>query len=401
MTDWEQAGKFKRNGMDPVYDNAVDHWLRWEEDFDLLKKLNVNAYRFSMDWGRIQPQPDSFDEQALAQYGRMVDRLLELQITPMLTLHHFTHPQWFHEKSPWHQPAAIEAFVGFAEKIAARFAAQIPLFITFNEPIVWLLAAYGDGCFPPGIKDLNLLMTALKHILQAHRRAYDIIKKYNPQAEVGIANNFIVFRPERTWNLLDRGVYALIHNFYNQMILSAFRQNRLRIRLPFLIRYDTPLDLDNRIDFWGVNYYYRLHVRFRLRRQNPFQLSNRSHSGEGLSDLDWEIYARGLGEVLDWLKSSGKPVYITENGIADHRDKYRQDFIKSHLVIVRKYLKRNYPLKGYFYWSLMDNYEWLEGNRACFGLYEVDYNNGKERKLRPSGEFYSAYISSKENRGGG
>jgi len=398
MTDWEDAGHFKRDGKDPRYENAVDHWLRWESDLELLKNLGVNAYRFSMEWARIQPQQDFFDTKAIDQYERMVDRLLELGITPMLTLHHFTHPAWFHQISPWHTEKSIDAFSTFADKIASVFADRIRLYATFNEPIVWLLAAYGDACFPPGYKDLNLLMTALNNMLLAHRHVYDIIKKYNPDAEIGLVNNFIVFRPERLWHLLDHGVYALIHSFYNMMLINAFKDNRLRVHLPFLLHYDSKIDLSNKIDFWGINYYYRLHVRFRLNRLNPFQLRFLNRSGEGMSDLNWEIYARGLGEVLDWLKVTNKPVYITENGIADRSDNQRQQFIKSHLNIIDLYLKKKYPLKGYFYWSLMDNYEWLEGQQACFGLYEVDYTKGRERTLRPSGSYFQKYIHSKSNK---
>ncbi|MCI0617289.1 family 1 glycosylhydrolase [bacterium] len=393
MTEWERLGKFSQNGKDPHYKNAVDHWQRWEDDFALLKQLNLNAYRFSMDWGRIQPQKNRFDEEALAQYDRMLDRLLELNIIPMLTLHHFTHPVWFHHQTPWHAADSIEAFSTLVKKLAEKFADRINLFVSFNEPLVWALAAYGDAKFPPGEKNLERLMMAIHHILLAHRAAYDILKTHNPNAQIGMANNFIIFRPERAWHLLDQGLFWLIHSFYNMMLLKAFETNRLRFRFPFLIHYDAPIPLDNKIDFWGVNYYYRLHVRFQMSQEFPIRLSHLHRSGEGSSDLDWEIYSAGLQEIFRWLKRCGKPLYITENGIADQSDRKRLVFLRTHLKAVERALREHYPLKGYFHWSLLDNYEWLEGEMARFGLYEVDYQNGKQRKLRPSGKFYAEYIA--------
>jgi beta-glucosidase len=392
MTHWEQRGFFHQNGKAPVYENSVEHWRRWREDYELLRKINVNAYRFSFDWGRLEPMRGKFNQKALGQYDKMLDWLVENKIAPMLTLHHFTHPVWFHEKTPWHTENAIETFVKFAEYIIDRFADRVPLFVSFNEPIVWLLAAYGDGKFPPGEKNLHNMMAALRHILLAHKEVYRLIKKKNPAAQVGIAKNFIVFKPHREWNLLDQGITDLAHKFYNLLVPEAFKTNKISYHFPFLINYKESIPLLDRIDFWGVNYYYRLHLRIQLNLARPFDLQFRK-GRNGVSDLGWEIYPKGLGQVLGWLKSTGKAIYITENGVADRNDLHRQKFIKKHLKVVRKFIGKGYPVKGYFHWSLMDNYEWLEGKTACFGLYAVDYGDHKKRILRPSGEYYADYIS--------
>ncbi len=393
MTEWERQGRFSGNGKDLSYAEAAGHWQKWQEDFALLKTLDLNAYRFSMDWGRVEPQPGQFDEHALDQYSRMVDRLLELGIEPMLTLHHFTHPKWFHEKSPWHREESVERFAVFSRKISKGFSDRISLFITFNEPLVWLLAAYGEGKFPPGEKDLQLLVDALQNILKAHVIAYDILKTANPQAQVGIAKNLIVFNPQRSWHLLDRGLTFKIHNFYNTMLLNAFERNRLYFKFPFLLNIDFRMPLSDKLDFWGINYYYRLHIRFRPHLAAPFSMSFLPRSGEGVSDLGWEIYAKGLWQVMSWIRKTGKPFYITENGIADKQDSHRAAFLKAHLKYVKKALEKNLPLRGYFHWSLLDNYEWLEGKSACFGLYRVDYENGLHRSIRKSGEYFRDYIA--------
>ncbi len=390
MTEWETQGGFRQGGKDPRYADAAAHWRLWEKDFSRLTELGVNAYRFSMAWGRIEPHRGQFDAAAMAQYDRMVDRLLEMQITPMLTLHHFTHPAWFHHETPWHTPEAVDTFCGFAEKIVNRFGDRIHLFVTLNEPLVWLLAAYGDGKFPPGEKDPEKLGPALKHMLEAHGRVYDLIKARNPDAQAGIAKNLIVFRPERLWHPLDHGINFLIHRFYNRMIFDAFRTNLLKIRFPFLVNYQEKLALKNRIDFWGINYYYRLHTHFSSDINRPMLLNFIDREGLGMSDLGWEIYPAGLWEAIQWVRRTGKPFYITENGIADAGDRLRQDFIQRHLKIAEQAVEAGYPLHGYFHWSLLDNYEWLEGNSARFGLYAVGHD--QQRTLRPGGKLYRDYL---------
>ncbi len=394
MTEWEAKGKFRTNDKNPVYGDASRHWKLWEEDFLLLKELGVNSYRYSMDWGRIEPEKGVFDEGALCQYDRMVDKLLELGITPMLTLHHFTHPVWFHKISPWHKKASVPAFLNYAEKIIDRFRDRISLFITFNEPMVWILAAYGDGKFPPGKKNVKQLGSALAHMLTAHGKIYDYIKSRQPEAQVGIAKNFIIFRPERSWSLLDRGVVHLIHKFYNMTLFDAFKSGRLKLFFPFLLNHEEKLPVADKIDFWGINYYYRLHIRFQPKINLPLQLNFIHRSGEGLSDLGWENYSDGLWEVMQWINLTGKPYYITENGIADASDEKRISYLQKHLAQVRKARENDFPLKGYFHWSLMDNYEWLEGESARFGLYAVDYSDNYSRILRGSGRYYSEFIKS-------
>jgi beta-glucosidase len=393
MTEWERTGRFQRDGRNPRYDDAANHWERWEEDFRLLCDLGVNAYRFSVEWARIEPRRGCLCQSALDQYSRMVDKLLEYSISPMITLHHFTHPTWFHDLTPWHHPESVEAFASFVEVVARKLADRVNLFVTLNEPLAWVLAAYGDAQFPPGEKNIIRMMDALRNLLEAHRRAYDIVKNSNPVSAVGIANNFIVFKPARSWNPLDRGLTKLLHGFYNVMILEAFRTNRLHYRFPMLLNYDQPVRLDDRIDFWGVNYYYRAHVRFQFNRTRPFNLLFLNRSGEGITDLGWETYSEGLLLTLRLVSQTEKPMYITENGIATTDDCKRIEFIRLHLDHVSGAVAEGLDVRGYFHWSLLDNYEWLVGNSARFGLFSVDFGNGLERKPTEAGKYYARLIS--------
>lgn len=394
FTQWEREGKFKLDGLNPIYDNGSNHWLKWEEDFEFLKELQLNAYRFSIEWSRIQPEQNRFDENALDKYERMIDRLLEMNIEPFLTLHHFTHPIWFHHKSPWHNEESIEIFIEFTEKILQRFKSKINYWITFNEPLVWVMAAYGEGNFPPGFKDLNIMMIALSNILEAHSKVYDLIKSTNNKAKIGIANNFIVFKSERDWFLLDKAVRNRIHKFYNLMIPDAFATNKLIASLPPLLKFEKEINLNNKIDFWGVNYYYRLFTKFRLSLSNPFHFYTKHPE----TDTGWEIYPKGLYKILKLISSYGKPLIVTENGIAINNEEIRKKFLKKHLKFLFKAIAKGIDVRGYFYWSLLDNYEWLFGKSKRFGLVFVDYDNEFKRIPKESYYFYRDLINIYSNK---
>jgi len=388
FTKWELEGKFNRNGLNPVYDNGANHWLMWEQDFELLKLLEVNAYRFSIEWARIQPEPKTFSEKAIDQYERMIDTLLENSIEPFLTLHHFTHPVWFHDKSPWHSDESIEVFLEFVNKILNRFRDRIKYWISFNEPLVWTMAAYGEGNFPPGYKDLNIMMIALANILEAHSKVYDLIKSNISNSNIGIANNFIVFKKERDWFLLDRAVRNKIHKFYNLMIPDAFITNKLIASIPPLLKFEKEIKLDNKIDFWGINYYYRLFTKFKLSLTNPFYFYTKHPE----TDTGWEIYPKGLYKIIKKLSKYGKPLIITENGIAINNEEIRKKFLKKHLKYLFKAINKGIDVRGYFYWSLLDNYEWLFGKSKRFGLVFVDYEKDFNRIPKESFYFYKNLI---------
>lgn len=388
FTEWESLGYFRKNGFNPQYNNGCNHWVRWQEDFDLLKELNLNSYRFSIEWARIENIKNTYSETALTQYSEMIDYLISLNIEPFLTLHHFSHPQWFHSATPWHNVEAVDAFCNYAKTIIDRFGDRIKYWITFNEPLVWALAAYGAGKFPPGYKNLKLMMDAVKNMLAAHVCLYDYIKNNYQQAKIGMAKHFIIFKEGREWILLDKTLTKRIHEFFNQMILNAFSQNRLIFYLPTLLKYDSPINLNNKIDFWGINYYYKLYAQLKFNLKNPIYLFPK----EPETDMGWEIYPKGLKKIIKLVASTGKEIIITENGIATNDDELRKHFIKKHLKIVKK-ARKKYKVRGYFYWSLLDNYEWLIGKSKRFGLIKIDYENSFNRIIKPSAFYYTKLIN--------
>jgi beta-glucosidase len=264
--------------------------------------------------------------------------------------------------------------------------------MTFNEPLVWALAAYGDAKFPPGERNLKKMMNALANILYAHSEAYHLIKQSNKKAKVGIAKNFIIFRPSRKWHHLDVSLTNFVNEFYNEMIPAAFKSNRLKIYFPLLLTHNEKIPLNDTIDFWGINYYYRLYVKFKFSLKLPFEFKFKDKAKEGHSDLGWENYSKGLYKIAKKLRSTGKPLIITENGIATSDDEERILYLKSHFAALKKIRKKGIPLLGYFHWSFLDNYEWLEGKSAKFGLIDIDYDNHFKRRIKPSAFFFSRYF---------
>ncbi len=315
----------------------------------------------------------------------MIDRLLELNIKPMLTLHHFSHPAWFHNYSPWISKDAVHVFYRFAKTIIRKFSEKVPYWISFNEPLVWSLAAYGDAQFPPGKKSPQLVMRALHNMLEVHREVYQLLKSYNPDAQMGIAKHFITFKEARSWFFPDKGIADRMNIFFNQLVPQAFQSNQLKFRLWPLLNYNEEILLDNKIDFWGINYYYRMHTRFQFNFKHPVKLLFKNPQTE----MGWEVYPKGFKKTIRLLESTNKDIYITENGIATNDDKMRNSFLKDHIAILKKAAQKNPKIKGYFYWSFLDNYEWLEGKSKRFGLINVDYKNQFRRSFKKSAKYFS------------
>ena len=377
------------------------HYNRYKEDLFLLKSLGLNAYRFSVEWSRVEPREGQWDEGAIDHYAKVVELLHEYNIEPMVTLHHFTHPLWFTRRYAWHAPSSAEKFLRFAEKIITRLK-DVRYWITFNEPYVLLLGGYIEGCMPPGLKDIRLAVKALENMLVCHGGAYDVIHGFKPGAMVSVAHNMAAIAPWNWWNPADRVLARIGTYFYDHSLMEAFADGRLKFRLPGMGPVDIEVPIRGKLDFMGVNYYTRLHLRFNPFKRMFAELRHRDLDGHGLTDLGWEIHPGGLERVLKYASrlrgEDGRqvPIIITENGIATHDEEKRMNFIKMHVGILEKCLGQGIDIRGYFYWSLIDNYEWLQGLDARFGLYRVDFDGGSLRRIpTPSAAYYSHLIKSK------
>ena len=374
--------------------NVTNHYSLYKKDLDLLKELGVNAYRFSVEWSRIQPKENVWNEEAISHYRDIVDILTRNNIEPMVTLHHFTHPLWFIKKYPWHESTSILKFLDYAERVVSSLKG-VRYWITFNEPYVLLLGGYLEGCMPPGVRNLSLAMSALKNILICHGKAYDRIHASVPDAMVSVAHNMAALAPWRRWNPFDRLLSRMAKYFYNHSLLDAFLTGRVYVKFPFRKASEIVVPIKDKLDFFGVNYYTRVHVRFNPFKKMGIELRHRDIDGYGLTDMGWEIHPSGLEKVLRYASKLGVPLIITENGIATRNDRKKIRFMKGHIDVLERCIRNGMDVRGYFYWSLIDNYEWLQGLDARFGLYKVDFDT-LERTHTDAATYYSYLIKNRD-----
>jgi beta-glucosidase len=355
----------------------------------------VNAYRFSLEWSRIQPHENQWDKAAVSHYQEIIDLLNENKIEPMLTLQHFTHPLWFIQKYPWHSAESVEKFKAFVDRIVSELHG-VRYWITFNEPYVLILGGYLEGCMPPGINDPLLALKALKHICTAHAYAYDCIHHMHRNAMISVAHNMAAFAPWSRYNPMDRLLVRLAKYFYNHSLLDGFLEGSIRIKFPFRKEIVLQVPIKGKLDFFGVNYYTRVHLRFNPFKHMGIELRHRDIDGQGLTDMGWEIHPSGLAKVLRYAARLKVPLMITENGIATHDDQLKIIFMRKHIDVIERCIRNGMDIRGYFWWSLIDNYEWLAGLDSRFGLYKVDFSTLR-RNPTQAASYYAYLISSRRN----
>lgn len=383
-TEWEAAGKT----MGAPCGEAVGSWSRYEEDGQLAQQAGANAFRFSVSWSRVEPRRGQFDEEALARYRRFVDHLVALGMEPVVTLFHYTHPTWFHEKTPWTSTASVLAFSRFAGRVAQALGDRVRLWVILNEPLVFILAGYLEGRIPPGVSDASSLNRVFDHMLAAHCAAAGEIRAHIPAAAISIAHNMMGFEPSREANPLDGLLAKAAHSMYNRGLLEAFGSGRWSFVLPPATTIRGRRDeLPSYLDAFGINFYSRLHLRCPGRTRMIGDFDYHDRTGHGLTDNGWEIAPHVLGELIDEASRIERPLLITENGIADATDRHRPAFLRMHIDEIRRAEERGIPIHGYFHWSLLDNYEWLEGFEPKFGLYAVDRET-MARRPRPAMEVF-------------
>ena len=356
--DWE---KFKSAGQ------ACDQYNLYEQDFDLIKQLNHNAHRLSIEWSRIEPKEGEFNQEEINHYIKELKYLKSLNITVMLTLWHFTLPQWVADKGGWENGQTPKYFERFVKKIVPQLAEYVDLWITLNEPGVYIYEIYTAKAWPPAKKSFLGQIKTFLNFVSAHKRAYKFLHHSFPAGKpCGIANNILSFEPYHK------------HSFFEQLTVSVndIMTNHL---FYFLTRGSH--------DFLGINYYF--HLRFKHTGLMPQKLDLLGQTHD-VSDLGWEIYPEGIFDVLTDL-ADDLPIYITECGIATTNDDRRNRFLIAYLQEVVRAIRAGVNVRGFFYWSLIDNFEWHRGFDPRFGLVEVDYAT-QQRKIRPSALVYTDII---------
>jgi beta-glucosidase len=364
---------------------ACDWWGgRWREDFDRAQAGGQNAHRLSIAWSRIQPEPDRWDEDALDHYREMLIGLRSRKMTPMVTLHHFSEPLWLAEMGGWENEAVIEAFEAFTRKAVEALMPYCNLWVTINEPNVFMLGAYIEGLFPPGKKDLNTALQVMQRMIRAHARAYKLIHELQPDARVGSSINYRGFKPA-SWLPWDRLAAKALHTLFNDLFPrtlkdGVFNTIRKKTSIPEAIGTQ---------DFVGVNYYSTDMVRFSPFAAKDMYTRRFYPEDAALSESDFIAnIPEGMIEAVKWAGSFGLPIIITENGVDDSKDSLRPRYLLEHLHALWKIVNANLRVEGYFHWTLVDNFEWERGWTQRFGLWGLDLET-QARIRRPSVDMYA------------
>lgn len=374
-THHEQRKNLEQSGA------ACDHWNRWREDFQLLTDLGMTSYRFSIEWSRIEPIEGTWNNDALAVYSNMVDDLLERGIRPVVTLHHFSHPQWWEAKGGFADRANAPHFVRYCERVFEVLSDRVETWVTINEPTVFSTMGYTLGMFPPGRRSLRATLRVMRNLLLAHADVYLALKKIRPEVRIGIAKNVTLFDPKNRWSPIDWPLARLLEWFWNGAWRSGVENGRMF--------FGDVSAAKGTLDFVGLNYYTHVLVGPASVSLLKMKFPKRAH--EVATEFGYPMYAEGLRRALDFLAPLGVPIEITENGVADANDTLRTEHLKRHLWVLSQAIQDGHDVRSYHHWSLMDNFEWAEGYSMRFGLHHVDFET-QERTLRPSGAVYKRII---------
>ncbi len=370
--DWAQAA---REGKVPSCGRACEHYKRFEEDFDIAKSLGHNCHRLSIEWARIEPEEGRFDEREIEHYRRVLRALHARGLEPFVTIWHFTLPLWFSKTGGFEREDAPKVFARYCAYVVGKLGDLCKHFSTINEPMVFVSNGWGRGVWPPfrkwpgierlaittsgrtfnpqsevGFGNITRYISVMHRVIHAHNAAYDAIKKIAPTAEVGIVKQVILFHANA--NPINQFMAWVMNCYWTYY---------------FMYRVIAKCDVI------GLNYY--LHKKFGDRRVYD------------KTDMDWDVFPEGICEALMMLAGYKKPIYVSEAGVADAEDRIRATYIRSLVKCMHYAIQEGVDVRGYMYWSLLDNYEWASGFSPRFGLVEVDYAT-QERRIRKSAYVY-------------
>jgi len=357
---WERIKSQATNPQNYISGKAAEHYTRYETDFDLIEELGLNTYRLSLEWSRIEPQKGEFDHEAIAHYREMIASLQKRGIQPFVTLWHWTLPTWVSDIGGWQNMETVKYFSRYVYKMVSELP-EVSNWVTLNEAEIYTRQAYLEGDWPPQKRTYIHYWMINNNLMAAHKEAYKHVKMVNPEAQVGIVQNNTYFEPIRNrW--FNRLLASFLSWWHNRFLLNTIQDH---------------------LDFIGVNYYFH----------NTVNLAKDFKPHCDRSDMGWDLCTYGIYYVLKELQRYGKPVYVTENGLADAGDVYRAGFIKETLNYVHQAIAEGVDVRGYFHWSLLDNFEWDKGFWPRFGLVAVDYAT-QERTIRPSAKIYAKIAKS-------
>jgi len=385
-------------------DVACDHYHRYREDVGIMAGLGADAYRFSMAWSRVQPLGyGAWNEQGFDFYERLLDALQEKGIAAHLTLYHWDLPQGLQDRGGWLSRDTAARFADYAGEVARRFGNRLASIATHNEPWCTANLGYGNAQFAPGVCDAKQAIQVSHHLLLSHGLAMQAMRAVGSRAALGIVLNQWTSDPA-TGSAADRALAELewarsVQWFMDPIFKGRYPELALRAHgadAPVVAEGDFDI-IRQPIDFLGVNYYFRHYASAETPpRTAPCAL--------GTTEMGWEIYPQGLTELLVKLKGEYAlpPIYITENGMAapdpdqaqggQVDDPARIRFVQQHLAALQAAIDQGVDVRGYFLWSLLDNYEWNSGYAKRFGIVHVDYAT-QQRTPKASALWYRDFVA--------
>jgi beta-glucosidase len=395
-------------------DAACDHYHRFEEDVEIMQKLGIRSYRFSISWPRVIPEGiGTINRKGLDFYNRLVDRLLSAGILPVATLNHWDFPQALMDCGGWPNRDSIRWFTDYARVMFDNLGDRVTVWVTHNEPWVIAIHGYGSGLHAPGICNYNQVYQTAHHLLVAHGEAVQLFRQGGYPGEIGLVIDINHYQPttDRPEDIAAwKRVYAEVTNLFMDPVFNGYYPDDLFEWIDHhkpQIRSGDLESIYRPIDFLGINYYRGHKVSHSLSGSHlKASLEQFSEPGWGRTDMGWGIYPGGLTQVILDIQGRYHPskIYITENGCAlpdvpdDSgfvRDRARIDYIRAHLHAIHEAIQSGVNIQGYYVWSIMDNFEWATGYRPRFGLVRVDYDDGR-RIPKESAYWYSRVIA--ENR---
>jgi len=383
--DWERRPGAINDG---TRSGAACGWWegRAEEDLSAAAAAGQNAHRLSLEWSRLEPEPGRFDDLAFARYAQLLDEMRWLGLRAMVTLYHVTLPRWIARRGGWTSWDTAASFARYAQECARRLATRVPLWVTMNEPAASAAAGHALTYWPPGLGSNRMALRALAVMLEAHAAAYRAVKELARGAQIGIVLSAPRIEPARP-SVLDRTVAWAQDWAFLGATLRSLKTGVLQP--PIAGRRARIPGLRGSFDFLGVNYYGRYAVHFDLRSPGLLFGKHVQEPTIRTGGCDWgEVSPGGLTRQLLRLSRLGVPLYVTENGIRDSDDALRPSFLGEHVAAVHEATRLGADVRGYFHWSLVDNFEWAEGWVPRFGLHALDRRT-QRRTARPSAGVYA------------
>ncbi|MCC7451516.1 MAG: family 1 glycosylhydrolase [Anaerolineae bacterium] len=372
---------------------ACEWWAgRYKEDFDRAMDMHNNAQRFSIEWSRIEPEPGKWDEAALSHYRDMLKALHERGMTPMVTLHHFTNPLWIADHHGWLWDETPAHFERYVRKVVGALGDLCTLWCTINEPVVYTTLGYSLGTWPPGMRSARAINRVILNLLRGHAAAYHAIKEIQPAGQVGHALHYVALKPSRP-TMIHWPAARLIDRFFNRAFVMAMHDGL--VRLPGIRPVQLP-QVKGTMDWVGLQYYQLFDAGFSL--FSPSSLFVRQHKPQGMpvGPGTWgALDPDRIFEPLKWLWTAfRKPIYVTECGVPDPEDSIRPGYLIKSVRSMWRAVNFNFDVRGFFFWSLLDNFEWAEGYdpRFHFGLYKTDFET-QQRIPRQSARLYREICS--------